>query len=404
MRELERPRLSRTARRSSRWPEARVRGGAAGSRPRRARTRPTRRARPPPAPVTPHSLPKTTISGSITTVSTPCATSRRPGRPIVTGNVFVQLSTSWIAAATRISRAARHRRQVVGAEQDADRATASSSSAGTSASAASSRRARDVAADPGEHDLGPPVLPVARLLAEQDHPQRRGGRASPSAASWAARKSPTSRRAADDAERQRRDPRAHRDQPGVGGALARRSGMIGPRSSPSGPGAAAGNRRRLRRTPTRGSRSWSAPARRRTPTTAAVTPCARRSRSRRAAARSRTSASAAQVVAAAEDQRRGRDRLERLERRQRAPRRGAAPRGCRAVPKIESANGAIATISRRGERTTRASSQPNATPDETVEPAPVLARPRSGSRTSRARRRSSARRAAPGSRRPRRRS
>ena len=59
-----------------------------------------------PAPVTPQRSPSTTISGSITAVSTPCAQSRRPGLPIVTGNVFVQLRTSWIAAATRISRAA----------------------------------------------------------------------------------------------------------------------------------------------------------------------------------------------------------------------------------------------------------------------------------------------------------
>ena len=42
--------------------------------------------------------PSTTINASA--ISTPCAQSRSPGRPIVTGKVFVQLSTSWIAAAT----------------------------------------------------------------------------------------------------------------------------------------------------------------------------------------------------------------------------------------------------------------------------------------------------------------
>src|SRR5262249_10808466 len=59
-----------------------------------------------PAPVTPKRSPSTTIRGSITAVSTPWAQSLSPGLPIVTGNVFVQLSTSWMAAATRIKRAA----------------------------------------------------------------------------------------------------------------------------------------------------------------------------------------------------------------------------------------------------------------------------------------------------------
>ena len=50
--------------------------------------------------------PRITVSGSRTSASTPCATTRSPGRPIDTGNDFVQPSTSCSAAATRTIRAA----------------------------------------------------------------------------------------------------------------------------------------------------------------------------------------------------------------------------------------------------------------------------------------------------------
>ena len=89
-----------------------------------------------PAPVTPHSFPSTTISGSITTVSTPCAHSRSPGRPIVTGKVFVQLSTSWIAPATQDQAGRRHRGQVLPADDDANEERHQDPHAGISASAA----------------------------------------------------------------------------------------------------------------------------------------------------------------------------------------------------------------------------------------------------------------------------
>ncbi len=41
-----------------------------------------------------------------TSASRPCVTIRRRGRPIVTGNDFDQPSANWIAAATRMMRAA----------------------------------------------------------------------------------------------------------------------------------------------------------------------------------------------------------------------------------------------------------------------------------------------------------
>src|SRR5262249_35993426 len=47
-----------------------------------------------------------TTSGISTSDSTPCASTRRPGRPIETGSDFVQPSTNWIAPAIRIRRAA----------------------------------------------------------------------------------------------------------------------------------------------------------------------------------------------------------------------------------------------------------------------------------------------------------
>ena len=60
----------------------------------------------PAAPVAPQSEPKTRISGSITAASIPEAQIRSPGRPIETGNDFDQPNTTWIAAATRMIRAA----------------------------------------------------------------------------------------------------------------------------------------------------------------------------------------------------------------------------------------------------------------------------------------------------------
>ena len=42
------------------------------------------------APVAPHAAPNTSASGTSTSVSTPCVTMRRFGRPIETGNDFVQ--------------------------------------------------------------------------------------------------------------------------------------------------------------------------------------------------------------------------------------------------------------------------------------------------------------------------
>src|SRR5262249_36300347 len=59
-----------------------------------------------PAPVTPHSAPNSRISGTSPAPPTAGATTRRPARPIVTGNDFAQPNTSWIAAATSTNRAA----------------------------------------------------------------------------------------------------------------------------------------------------------------------------------------------------------------------------------------------------------------------------------------------------------
>ena len=67
-------------------------------------TIPTRKA--PAAPVAPQREPKTITSGSTTIVSAPCVQMRSFGRPIVTGNDFVQPTTSCTAAVSRKSRAA----------------------------------------------------------------------------------------------------------------------------------------------------------------------------------------------------------------------------------------------------------------------------------------------------------
>ena len=58
------------------------------------------------APVAPHSAPSTATSGITTSASSPCVTIRSRGRPIVTGSDFDQPSANWIAAATRMIRAA----------------------------------------------------------------------------------------------------------------------------------------------------------------------------------------------------------------------------------------------------------------------------------------------------------
>ena len=57
-------------------------------------------------PVAPHLAPSTSSSGTKTTVSTASATFRIHGRPIETGNDFVQPQMNCSAAATRTSRAA----------------------------------------------------------------------------------------------------------------------------------------------------------------------------------------------------------------------------------------------------------------------------------------------------------
>ena len=52
------------------------------------------------APVAPHFAPSTPTSGTSRTISSPCVQMRRPGRPIETGNDFVQPNTMRIAPAT----------------------------------------------------------------------------------------------------------------------------------------------------------------------------------------------------------------------------------------------------------------------------------------------------------------
>ena len=60
----------------------------------------------PAAPVAPQREPSTTTSGRTTSVSSPCVQIRSFGRPIVTGNDFVQPTTSCTAPVRRNSRAA----------------------------------------------------------------------------------------------------------------------------------------------------------------------------------------------------------------------------------------------------------------------------------------------------------
>src|SRR5437868_9715474 len=55
------------------------------------------------APTAPYNDANTITSGTSATISISCAAVRSPGRPIETGNDFVQPKTSWIAAATSIS-------------------------------------------------------------------------------------------------------------------------------------------------------------------------------------------------------------------------------------------------------------------------------------------------------------
>ena len=140
--------------------------------PRRAAKATDETSTAPPAPVTPQRSPKTTISGSSTAASTPWATAaaraadrdRERLRPAED-----ELDRGGDEDEARRGDRGRVRRR----RAAAGRATASSSSAGTRTTAIEQRRAGHVAAQPGEHDLGPAVLPVARLLGQQDHPQRR---------------------------------------------------------------------------------------------------------------------------------------------------------------------------------------------------------------------------------------
>ena len=165
----------------------------------------------------------------------------------------------------------------------------------------------------------------------------------------------------------------------------------GARSSPSAPGATRGNRRRAEN-PIATTQTEVRSCATTIPATVAFTPCGAAitiATSRRPVARREQRA--ADVVTAAQDQRRGAHRLGRLQQRQarREQHRLEHPRrveeGVREGREQDDDQG-------RDER--RGGLEPEGEPHEAVEAAPVLLRRRSGSRTSRAPRRRSARAAA----------
>ena len=139
----------------------------------------------------------------------PCVTIRSRGRPIVTGNDFVQPSTSWIAAATSTIRAASTRRQVLAAEDDAHepRHRDQEDRHGDDHRDAR-RRERCSGARPRSTRVLAAALPVARLLGEQHEPHR--GARGREAALRRLRDAEVAdlRRAGDDAEEQRASARA----------------------------------------------------------------------------------------------------------------------------------------------------------------------------------------------------
>ena len=101
-----------------------------------------------------------------------------PGGRSSSGKDFVQPTVSWIAAATRITRAASVAGRYRGSKTSSIRRGISHQKSGTSDDVERDRGQR-VAADTREHALVATLLPVPRLLREQDQPHRsaRGGEA-----------------------------------------------------------------------------------------------------------------------------------------------------------------------------------------------------------------------------------
>ena len=267
----------------------------------------------------------------------------------------------------------RHRRARTSRRARPGRATASTSSAGTSASAART---------PSPSRTGGSLRARPRAARA---PSRASARSAGSSA--AARRARRARlrhlRGAEQPDRRARcgrsrasaaRSRCRSEISPVYAALWATKRMIGPRSSPSG-------RRLRRREPAAGPEADARGSRRVVTTWATTTPGHRRGHavlradaipaSRRPI--ESVSQRAAQVVAAAEDQRRGRDRLQRLQRRQGRGERAAARRA--RPPCVEDRAG------ERGERDDQRGRDERGRelererdPDEPVESAPVLAR------------------------------